>query len=132
MMPPRRWDPCIAHRGSDATSFIEGFFRDEHRKVLLVAGAGFDPRSARGCIALADVAASRVVGAFIREQRPNPDPELLRRAEGNSAKMQSLVSSSREVPIEVFSLDGAVIGGRAATIAMGQFPLADFTDVIVD
>jgi hypothetical protein len=132
MIGARRWDPCVSHKGAEATGFIADFFRDASRKILLVAGAGFDPRSTSACAAMAVAAGPRTTGAFIREQRPDPQPELLRRAEANSATMRSLVAAGTEVCIDVFAADGAVIGGRAATLAIQKFPLSDFTDVVVD
>lgn len=132
MIPRRRWDPCVSHRGKDAADFIAQFFADMNRKILVVAGAGFDPRSASASAALAAVAGDRITGAFIREQRPDPELELLRRADANSAAMQSLVGRSSEVFVDVFSKDGAVVGGRAATLAVQHFALSDFTDVVVD
>jgi len=132
MTPPRRWDPCVTHRAQQTARFIAEFFKDSQRRTLLVAGAGFDPRSTTACQALAAVAGKEITGAFIREERPDPNAELIRRAEANLVQMKSLVGSSQELVIQVFASDGAVIGGRTATHAMRQFTLSDFTDVIVD
>ena len=126
------WDPCVAHRGATARAFVADFFAQPSRRVLLVAGAGFDPRSVRASAALGAAAKSRVSAVFLREERPHPDPRLVDRAEKNLAAMRATVGACEVVRIDVFAADGAVIGGRAAAGAIRQFSLDGFTDIVVD
>ena len=77
MTPRRRWDPCIYHRGSHATDFLRQYLSAGDRQVLLIAGAGFDPRSTRVCELMAAASAGRIRGLLLREERPAPAPELV-------------------------------------------------------
>ena len=43
MKPPFRWEHCIVQHDADVLTFVQEFFRQTHRKALLIAGAGFDP-----------------------------------------------------------------------------------------
>jgi hypothetical protein len=126
------WDPCVAHRGQEARAFIATFFAQPHRRVLLVAGAGFDPRSGNACAALSAVAQARTTGAFLREERPEPVPSLVALAEKNLAEMRASVGTSDVLRIDVFAADGAVVGGRGAVSAIRNYALDAFTDIVVD
>ena len=67
----RRWDPCIAHRGDDVNRFVAQYFGQPDRKVLLVAGAGFDPRACDVAARLS-AAAMGMRALLVKEDRPNP------------------------------------------------------------
>ena len=56
MIHERRWDPCIAHRGDQVDKFLDHYLAQPDRSVLLVAGAGFDPRSCAVAARLSKVA----------------------------------------------------------------------------
>ena len=76
------WDPCVAHRGDEVDNFVVSYLGRPDRKIVLVAGAGFDPRSR----ALADCltnAAINVRALLIQENRPNPPPIQSDRAGAN-------------------------------------------------
>src|SRR5438105_1830628 len=109
MTPKRLWDPCVAHRGAEAVRFVQDFFSDAGRKILLIAGAGFDPRSTHVSKALAAVAHDRMMGTFIREERPDPDLALVQRAEANLSEMITLAANSTQLSVQVFAPDGAVV-----------------------
>jgi hypothetical protein len=132
MTTPRLWERCINHRGAEAQQFIADYFGDERRRALLITGAGFDPRSAVVCEMLAEVMGERVNALFIREERPNPAQELVRRAESNCGRMRACVPRFQEVEVEIVAADGAVTGGRNAVRAVGGVHLEDVTDTIVD
>ena len=68
----RRWDPCIAHRGAEVESFIVDYFGAASGKVLLIAGAGFDPRSTAIASRLAAAGAPSVRAILFQENRPRP------------------------------------------------------------
>ncbi|MCC6425182.1 MAG: hypothetical protein IT435_00030 [Phycisphaerales bacterium] len=127
-----RWNPAVRHRDAHARDFITDHFGDTTRRVLLVAGAGFDPRSTHVAQVLAAAAADRTTAMLIREQRPSPARALVDAADANTALMSGLFTNTSTVPIEVFALDGAVTGGRAAVRALAELAPANFTDVLVD
>ncbi|PDT16095.1 hypothetical protein CO670_15045 [Rhizobium sp. J15] len=126
-----RWDPCVSHDGGEAEAFVADYFALNKRKTLLIAGAGFDPRATQVADQLI-AAGADVRGLFVREQRPNPVPELTRRAEANMERLQAGVPVSEIVAIDIFGPDGAVIGGRNVAMAASRQDIVDITDVIVD
>lgn len=132
MTPRRRWDPCIYHRGGHTVDFFRGYLSPDHRQVLLIAGAGFDPRSARVCELIAAAAPGRVQGLFLHEERPAPHPELVRRAEANRDRLLACLPDGRVQSVEVFAADNAVVGGRAAVALVNEVPLEGITDIFVD
>lgn len=127
-----RWDRCILQRGDKSEAFVRSFFSDNDRRVLLVAGAGFDPRARRVAELLSPVLAGRLQGLFLREQRPNPDSTLVRLAEENVQALRELVNGAAIVPIQIFAPDEAVIGGREAINALRTHDLQPFTDIAID
>ena len=131
-MPIGRWDRCIVHYGDDVSVFVREYFEDAARRVLLFAAAGFDPRSGQASRLLAEATGKRLQAVFIREERPSPDPELVRRAIANLNHLKELVGDHRAEPIEIFASDGAVVGGRRAAELGASVELAGVTDVIVD
>jgi hypothetical protein len=130
-VPVHRWQRCIWHRGRDASDFVPAYFGQGHRRVLLVGGAGFDPRSTILCALLAQSHVG-IRALFIREERPNPATHLLSAADANSSQLTTLATNHQVLPIEIFGSDNAVIGGRNAVRAIDQHQVSDFTDVIVD
>ena len=127
-----RWDPCLSHCGPETRTFIDEYFADDRRRILLVAGAGFDPRSTHIPELLSRASGSRLQGYFVREERPDPVQELLRHADQNEAEMVGLVPNSSVARLDVFAGDGAVIGGREITKSVQRVPLDDVTDIVVD
>lgn len=132
MRVPLKWERCIVQYDSDATAFVADFFGQEHRTVMLVAGAGFDPRATRICDLLAASLDNRLSALLIREERPNAEPELRRRADENLQHLLQLVPQAQVVPLNIFATDNAVIAGREAVKAVAQIPFSKFTDVVVD
>lgn len=132
MTKPRLWDPCVSHRGEAAEQFLSGFFAEAHRKILLVAAAGFDPRSRKICERLAALAADRTRAVLVREERPNPHPELVRLAEGNVARLAALFPRHEIARVPIFARDGAVIGGREIARALQGYDPDEVSDVVID
>lgn len=131
MTPNLRWDPCISHTGDEAETFIASYFAEAHRKVVLIAAAGFDPRATIVATQLAQVS-STPRAILIRENRPSPDPSLLERAEANIAKFQEVMPNHELHQIDIFGTDGAVTGGRNTVNALTEINFADATDIVVD
>lgn len=125
-------DRCVQHRGADATEFISAFFAEQHRKAFLIAGAGFDPRSSVVPISLSRVMGDRLSALFIREERRDPDPTLVKHALQNVARLVAAIPLSKVEQIDIFAVDGAIVGGRDATIQVSECSLEGITDIIVD
>jgi hypothetical protein len=127
-----RWGRCPLQRGASAEQFIEQFFSQKERKALLLAGAGFDPRATRVAELLAPQLLDRLHAVLIREERPNPDPLLIERAEENIRILRETIPQAVPVRVEIFANDGAVIGGREAVRIVAESQPKQFTDVVVD
>lgn len=129
-----RWDPCVAYDGLRAEEFLATFFADEARHVLVIGAAGFDHRSSSIVAILSRVAAARMKGIFIREQRPEPSERITKLAETNEAALRGLCKSVEIVNVDVFDArDSAVVAGSQAVKLVGQrISLDDFTDVVID
>ena len=126
-----RWDPCVAHFGLDAENFVDSYFKDENVKGLLVAGAGFDPRSTIVASALAE-AAPDTRALLIKESRPDPGTDQTSQADNNTLGLRSAINDCKIIPIEIFGADNAVVGGRNVVNSLSGESFEDITDVIVD
>ena len=126
-----RWDPCVSHRGQEAERFVAEYLGEANRRVLLVAGAGFDSRSSvvASCLARAG---GHVVALFIRENRPNPHKRLVDRATENALTLRRQLPYGRTMPVDVFDRDGAVVGGRRAVAALERENTGTVSDVVID
>jgi hypothetical protein len=129
---PPRWGRCIEHRGADVATFVNTHFGETNRRVLLIGGAGFDPRSVVIARLLVAAAPRRVRGLFLRERRPNPDQRLLDRAETNIRELTELVGQSSIADVPVFEADGAVGIGRHVVEVVRGFDLDGYTDLVID
>lgn len=72
-----RWDPCISHSGDAVSEFIDDYFADTNRNVIVIAGAGFDPRACVISRKLA-VAGAPLRGLFLRKIDRIPRPNSYR------------------------------------------------------
>jgi hypothetical protein len=129
-----RWKNPVTHHRDDTTTFIRAYFAEPGRRVLIIAAAGFDPRSAQVTADISQVA-SDCRGIFIREERPKPHPTLIQRAEANVLTLQQAVPDSDIVFVEIFDRDdSAVVGAKRLTRALdpllekGESP----TDIVLD
>lgn len=133
MISKPQWEPCVHHRGTTASEFVREYFSQCNRSVALVGGAGFDPRSRRVSEELAAVCGDRLTGYFIREDRPNASATLHELASRNDNAISELLATSHVLPVQVFGIDNAPIGGRAATkILHEQLSLNGVTDLVLD
>src|SRR5712691_1740041 len=136
--PQGRWVRCVDHRGPKVRAFVEEYFADPARTVLLVAGAGFDPRSTAVAQLLHPVLASRLTGLLIREERPDPEPGLVTRAEAQLGVLLGLMPKARVQTVSVFDTDGTsaaarhVVAGRHVVGLVKEVHLDGVTDIIVD
>ncbi|PPT41768.1 hypothetical protein XarbCFBP8132_11875 [Xanthomonas arboricola] len=128
-----RWDPCISHRDAAARLFIEEYFGQADREVLLVCGAGFDPRATETAKLLASAVGTRLQAHLIREHRPRPDGALLRSADNNQCKLQELVPRNQVHTVNIFSEDEkTVVAGKRVVEMFRKLTLEGVTDVVVD
>ena len=129
---PMRWGRCVDHHGTAVGEFASRHFGEPHRRVLLVGGAGFDPRALTAARLIARVATGRVDGFFLRERLPYPDPALRSRAEQQLAQLQTLIPAARVVDVPVFEEDGAVGIGRHVVDAVRSLDIRPYSDIVVD
>jgi len=129
----KHWSNCITNFDEDVAIFADDYFNDPSRRVLLVAAAGFDPRSQPVSKMLADILGDRLSAFYIREERPGASEELIKRADENEAVLKAIVPSSTIFRIDVFADDGAPVGGARLVARMLENPIPDeVTDVILD
>ena len=126
-----RWDPCIAHRDGEADEFLAHHFGQPDRNVLLVGGAGFDPRACAVATRLGEVGTS-VRALLIREERPDPLQAQVDRAGANTTVLLATLADREVESIDIFGSDGAVVGGRNVIGVVSRQDLEGVTDVIVD
>ena len=129
----RRWNRCVLHRGGETRAFIREWFSEESRRTFLLAGAGFDPRATLISEELAQIAGGRISALYLRERRPNPTEELVRRAEGNIRTLLGFFPASSVKDIEIFAAaDLAVVGGRNAADFISGLSWSGISDLVID
>jgi hypothetical protein len=131
-MIKRLWDPCIAHGAGASEEFLSTFFADKARSAIVLAGAGFDPRSTRATELLAGILGDRLRGIFLREQRSGVQSGLTAMGDASARRLTELVPRSRVAAFPVFSTDNATVGGRRTVEALKAESWTDVTDIIVD
>lgn len=131
MSDEMRWNQCICLRGGEVDQFAADYLA-AGRNVLLIGGAGFDPRSTE----IAKMLAQRVKtirALFIREERPGVLHATLRSsADANADHMRKLITANEVATISVFANDGAVIGGREVAKLLSAQSWDSVTDVVID
>jgi hypothetical protein len=132
MMRARRWEPCVYHRGDYAETFLGQYFAQEGHSVLLVAGAGFDPRSIRIASLLPKSIRDTARVILLREERPNPAEPLLELAERHRDELMNAFPLAQERSIQIFAADNAIVGGREAAHLIKTDTVSGVTDIFVD
>jgi hypothetical protein len=69
---------------------------------------------------------------FLKEERPNPDEELVARSKENLKVLRAVFPNASLVPVHVFTADNAVVIGRNAMSAVRSVPLGEFSDICID
>ena len=111
--PPKRWERCIMHRDGDTPRFLAEWFSKPDRRVLLIGGAGFDPRSTAVAKLLTSSSKVPIDALLIREQRPLSPTALLEGAEKNIAALKEILPALVLREVNIFSpSDMALTGGR--------------------
>ena len=127
----RRWDPCIAHRDGEVDEFLDYHFVQPDRNVLLVGGAGFDPRACAVAARLGKTGTS-VRALLVKEERPDPPQTQVDRAATNTEALLATLVEQKVVAVDIFGSDGAVVGGRNVINVVSRQGLEGLTDVVVD
>ena len=127
------WTNCITHFDKKVDEFIDSYFVDQCKHALLVAAAGFDPRSRQVTELLSRRMDNRLSAIFVREERSGASRALQERADQNEASLRSVVPDCVVTRIDIFADDGAPIGGSKIVNELLNNPISvDTTDVIVD
>jgi hypothetical protein len=129
-----RWERCISNRGGAAEQFVRDYFRENDRRVGLIAGAGFDPRSSRMAELLSGVAKDRARALFLREERPGPNTNLVNSAVENVRRLSGLIPANVVESFDVFDkTDTAPVGGRRVIgVLRTKLNTEGLTDLVID
>lgn len=128
------WENCITHRDEEVDEFVGEYFARSDRRALLIAGAGFDPRSTQVARALSKVMGERLQAILLREEREAvPELPLKEAADENEAALRSLISNTLSWKIDVFAEDSAAVGGTRAAEQLSRWNLpSETTDIVLD
>jgi len=127
-----RWDLAITHRGDELNAFVDEYFNDADRKILLIAGAGFDPRTGLVAEVLASATDATIAALLVNEIRTESDPHLAQLAEANRQRLVTAIPNHTMMDVTVFGTDNSAIGGRRAATQLSALTLTEHTDIVVD
>ena len=127
------WENCVAHFDAQVDVFAEEYFGRAEVHCLLVAAAGFDPRSIGIAKLLAGHLGDRLSGLFVREERGTPDAGLVTAADQNADRLRELVPGCEIAAVDIFGNDNAPVAGvRIASVIRDFNILAETTDIVLD
>ena len=66
------WVNCVQQRGQEVSDFVSEHLGSAQRKALLIAGAGFDPRSTTITREISAKMNERVQGLFLKRRKTKP------------------------------------------------------------
>jgi hypothetical protein len=127
-----RWDRCVKLHGSALEDFFGNYLDDRRRRIFLIAGGGFDPRSTSIAARIARMAAPEKRAIFIREERPGAPAQLRNQADIHTSQLTDLIADSSVVEIPIFAEGNAVVGGREIAKLLGNQNFEGVSDVILD
>ena len=125
-------EKCVAHYDDEVIMFFERHFKEKHRKCLIIGGAGFDPRSTTIIQCLSEILGRRLAAYLIKEERPDPDTELINQADKNLLRIGAYCENLEVVNIDIFASDGAVVGGRNVIKSISNINFSQFSDIVID
>ncbi|GHA25070.1 hypothetical protein GCM10007989_20930 [Devosia pacifica] len=128
------WGNCITHFNSDVSRFISDYFARVDCKCVLLAGAGFDPRTQTIPSALAETMGQRLQAILVREERGEAIQALRDAADQNEGALRDRIENLEIWPIDIFDPeDSAPVGGTKISERLRRFALpADVTDIVLD
>lgn len=127
-----RWDLAITHRGAELQTFVEEYFDQPDRRILLIAGAGFDPRTGLVATALSAASSAALTALLVQESRTESDRTLSELAATNLQQLTAIVPTHTILDIQIFGTDNSVVGGRRAATKLSAQTLTTYTDIVVD
>ena len=127
-----RWDRCVKLSGRELDEFFKDYLDHDGRRLLLIAGGGFDPRSTSIAHRISALQQPQKRALVIREERPSAPSKLRERADVHTAEITELLPESCVAEISIFANGNAIIGGREVAKLLGQQNFHDFTDVLLD
>lgn len=127
-----RWERCVVQRGAELRCFVETYLDAYDRRLFLIAGGGFDPRSTAVAEMLSKLGKAKITAIILREERAGSNPELRDIADQSTQKIQDLLPDSTVIEIQVLATDNAPIGGREIVRVLAQQDLTAVTDVLLD
>lgn len=126
-----RWEDGISHQGDAARQFISDHFGEPHRNVMLIGGAGFDPRALAASHALLQ-SQVRLRVLLLREVRSRTNGKLSEHAQRQLDDLRELVHDVEVAEVQIFADDTALIGGREAIRVVRKLGFENITDIVVD
>lgn len=123
---------CVSHYADEVIPFLTQLCAEKNRSFLIIAGAGFDPRATTISKIMHRLLGDRLSCFFIKEERANPDPELVKRAEANLEDLEKLIKDHKIAKVNIFAEDSAVIGGTAIVKEIEKIDISKYSDVFVD
>lgn len=127
-----RWDPCVVQQGDDIKNFIADFLDKPTCKVLVIGGAGFDPRATQGARELAKCTQCAVEAVFFREERTMDQPILRPRADNSERELRAILKGADFPRIKIIPDGVTAVGGRRAVQELMVRDFSAYTDIIID
>lgn len=127
-----RWHRCVKLDGGALDEFFGNYLDRPERSILLIAGAGFDPRSTSVASRLAAMQQPTKRGLFIREERPGAPTKLRELADVHSDELIGHIKDSVVVELTIFAEGNAVVGGREIAKLLALQDFTEITDVLLD
>ena len=127
-----RWINCPSHQDCHVKDLLKEHFNSRDRRVLLVGGAGFDPRTSIFPLELQGLLGNRLKVLLLKEERPNASSDLISKADTIESALKSEIDDLTVEPIEILRSDLAVVGGRLAVKRVDQELLSEWTDIVID
>lgn len=127
-----RWAHCVVQKDDALDRFLTDYLGGKDRRLFLLAGAGFDPRSIALSEKLAALPLTTITALWLRERRPVSTASLHGKAETHKTRLVELFPQSTVADVPIFATDGAAIGGREVVRLLQKIDLSPYTDVLVD
>jgi hypothetical protein len=134
-----RWDDYVLYSGNDVAAFWQQRLLSLAGRLLVIVGRGFDPRMCDGIAALIEAGLTsdtdiRVISYDEGSESPSHRQSNL--AGDNWVRFQAMCAAAHlplsEMPIDMWSQDGRLVGPVGARDLFESDALTAFSDVIVD
>lgn len=132
-----KWSNATIQRNEEVREFISHCLKRPGRRVALICGAGFDPRTLVLPNMLHEQLESQIDVLCLREERPKPQPALRPIADEHAKQLSEFFPNASHQVLEIFDSEGSVVAGRRVITLINHF-LAEaqqatpLTDILVD